>query len=90
MRSRSRFEPTSSIGPSIVVQRQTRIVLAGNHTLQAARRLGWTHIAVDWTDAEGESAMAVLIANNRTSDLANTDADRLLGALGSMHRHGVL
>lgn len=29
----------------IVVQKSTNFVLAGNHTLKAARKLGWTRIA---------------------------------------------
>lgn len=54
-------------------------VIAGNHRLEAARRLGWTHIAVvDADDLTEEQARAFAAADNRTSDLASYD-DALLG-----------
>jgi len=54
----------------IVVQRRTGYVLAGNHTLMSARRLGWEHLDVVYVDVDDEEARRILLADNRTSDLA--------------------
>jgi ParB-like chromosome segregation protein Spo0J len=52
-------------------------VLAGNHTLMAARDLGWEHIAVVTVDVDDDQAARIVAADNRTADLAEYD-DRLL------------
>lgn len=57
----------------------TATVIAGNHQLEAARRLGWTHIAVVEMDADDSRAMAFALADNRTNELGHTD-DTLLHA----------
>lgn len=68
----------------IVAQRSTRYILAGNHTWKAARRLGWKHIAVTWVDLDDQTAAQVLIADNRTSDLASYDDAALAALLRSL------
>ena len=57
----------------------TSTVIAGNHQLEAARSLGWTHIAVVEMDADDSRAMAFALADNRTNELGHTD-DALLHA----------
>lgn len=57
----------------------TSTVIAGNHQLEAARKLGWTHIAVIEMDADDSRAMAFALADNRTNELGHTD-DTLLHA----------
>jgi hypothetical protein len=52
-------------------------VLAGNHQLAAAKLLGWTHIAVVWTDDDDATAKAFALADNRVGDLGDYDADAL-------------
>lgn len=69
MRSLERFGQQKPI----VVQRSTGYVVAGNHTLEAARRLGWTTIQAVIQDLDDETARAYLIADNRTSDKASYD-----------------
>jgi len=66
----------------IVVNRGTHTgrpneVLAGNHTLKAARDLGWETIAAVTVDVDEDQAARIVLADNRTSDLATND-DRLL------------
>lgn len=61
----------------IVVQRSTNHVLAGNHTLQAARLLGWQQIAVTYIDCDDEQGVRILLADNRTNDLASYNDDKL-------------
>ena len=61
----------------IVANRRTRTVIAGNGTLEAARALGWTHIAVVFTDDDPVTAAGFAIADNRTAELAEWDAEAL-------------
>lgn len=55
-------------------------VLAGNHTLYAARELGWDSIDCVTVDVDEETAARIVLVDNRTADLAEND-DRLLAAL---------
>lgn len=55
-------------------------VIAGNGTLEAAKRMGWTHIDIARTSLEGSEATAYGIADNRAADLAEWD-NAALGAL---------
>lgn len=52
-------------------------VIAGNHQLEAAKRLGWQQIAVSVVDLDSEDALAFSLADNRISDLGVTDSDLL-------------
>lgn len=51
----------------------TFTVLAGNHQVEAAKRLGWTEIACVEFEGSKSSAVAYSLADNRTSELGNTD-----------------
>lgn len=65
----------------ICVRKQDMVVVAGNGTVQAARGLGWTHVAalVDaWTKVD---ARAYSVADNRTAELAEWDRDNLVSLL---------
>jgi ParB-like chromosome segregation protein Spo0J len=65
------------------------IVLAGNGTLEAAKALGWTDIAVTvappWDYA---TARAYALADNRTSDLSEWDQDTLVNQLIELDSEG--
>jgi ParB-like chromosome segregation protein Spo0J len=65
----------------IVVNRRTRRILAGNSTTAAARHLGWTNIWVAWVDTDDDGEKRIVLADNRTSDLATYDMDALGRAL---------
>lgn len=52
-------------------------VLAGNHTLMAARDLGWSDLAAVTVDVDDDQAARIVAADNRTADLGEYD-DRLL------------
>ena len=65
----------------IVANRRTSEVLAGWHTLKAARKLGWQMIAVTWVDVDPITAKRIVLADNRMSDLANYDDTALLDLL---------
>lgn len=63
-----------------IVARTDGTVIAGNHTLQAARQLGWTHIAVVRVDDDDATAKAFALADNRTAELGGYD-DQALDAM---------
>lgn len=68
---------------TIVAQRSTGHVLAGNHRLIAAQKLGIDEVPVYWADVDDDAARRILLTDNRTSDLAIYDevalADILAG-----------
>lgn len=64
----------------IVVNKRTGEVIAGNHTIMAAKSLGWEQIAAVWVDDDEATAKAYAIADNRTHDLGAYD-DQALAAL---------
>jgi len=66
------------------------MVVAGNGTLEAARALGWTEIAVTVVPSEwsAEQARAYALADNRTAELASWDEDVLLETLTELDLAG--
>jgi ParB-like chromosome segregation protein Spo0J len=65
----------------IVAQRSTGHVLAGNHTLIAAREAGMDEIAVSWIDVSDEEARRIMLVDNRASDLGTYDDAALVSLL---------
>lgn len=53
----------------VVVNRADNTVEAGNHTLAAARELGWSHIAAVLVDDDPQEASGYALADNRVGDL---------------------
>lgn len=80
MRSLERF---GQVKP-IIVQRSTGFVVAGNHTMEAAKRLGWTTINAMVMEMDDDKARAYLIADNRTSDRGSYDKSALTDLLGDV------
>jgi len=65
---------------ALVVQRSTGHILAGNHRFMAAEAEGLDRVPVIYVDADDEDAKAILVGDNRLSDLAENDPE-LLAAL---------
>jgi len=61
----------------IVANKRTGHILAGNHTYQAAKQLGWFEIAVTWVDVDEDQELKIVLIDNRTSDLASYDQTEL-------------
>lgn len=61
----------------IVVQKSTKKILAGNHTWLAAQSLGWKEIAVVFVDVDDVAAKRIVLADNKTNDLADYDGQIL-------------
>lgn len=68
----------------IVVNSRSGEVLAGNHTLMAARELGWTDIAATFVDVDEEQAARIALIDNRANDLAGYDERELEALLSSL------
>jgi ParB-like chromosome segregation protein Spo0J len=68
----------------LVVQASTRHVLAGNHTLKAARKLGWAEVDVVLVDVDDPQAARIVLSANRTADLGGYDDDALAQLLASL------
>ena len=69
---------------ALVVQRGTCFVCAGNHRLLAGRELGYTALPVTWIDCDDETALRVMIADNRTTRLGNDDPAALAELLAEL------
>lgn len=59
----------------------TYTVVAGNHQLTAAKKLGWDQVAVVVYDVDETRANAFALADNRTTELGNTDQQLVLELL---------
>lgn len=69
----------------LVVRADTREILAGNHTWQAAKHLGWSTIAISLVhDITDEEAARIVLADNRYSDLATYDNQALADLLATL------
>jgi hypothetical protein len=62
----------------------TITVIAGNHQLQAAKRLGWEEIACIFLEGDDKRAIAYALADNRTMELGYTDDDLLNNLLSTV------
>jgi ParB-like chromosome segregation protein Spo0J len=61
----------------VVVEKGTRRILSGNHTVIAAAGLGWTEIDAVFVDVTEDRGRRILLALNRTRDKARTNNDAL-------------
>jgi hypothetical protein len=59
-------------------------VLAGNHTLIAARSLAWTSMACVFVDVDNDAAARIVAADNRTGELGTYDSALLLALLSDL------
>jgi DNA modification methylase len=56
---------------AVVARWEKNIILAGNHRTKAALESGATTIPVIWVECTDEDAQRILLADNRTNDLAS-------------------
>ena len=68
----------------VVVDARNGNILAGNHTWRAAKSLGWDEIAAIHVDVNDDQAKRILLADNRTSDLATYDRPNLISLIESL------
>lgn len=66
---------------AVLAQESTGYILAGNHTWQAAYKMGAKTIPVIFIDCDDDTARRIVLADNRTADLADYDHAALFGEL---------
>ncbi len=74
LRANGQFQP-------LIVQEATRHVLIGNHTMKAASSIGWVSVDVAFLDVDDMAARKIVLAANRTADLATYDLEDLQALL---------
>lgn len=75
----------------VVIHRPTMRILAGHHVVEAARQLGWTHVAITYVEGDEEFCKKVILADNRTNDLSSyrdSDLQLLLESLPDLSATG--
>lgn len=72
---------------TIVAQVSTKRILAGNHRWQAAKSLGFEEVPVAWVDVDDETALRIMLADNRSSDLASNDFAELAKILEGLFQN---
>ena len=68
----------------ITVNKRNNEILAGNHTYQAAKKLGWNDIAVTFVDVDEATAAKIVAIDNKTSDMGGYDTTKLLELLDEL------
>lgn len=56
-------------------------ILAGNHTVMAAQRLGWETIDVHRVDVDDDTAKRIVIVDNKANDQSTYDVEDLVNLL---------
>jgi hypothetical protein len=67
---------------AIVVQKSTRLILAGNHRWLVAKELGLKRVLAHVVDVDDATARRILLADNRSADRATYDDPKLNEVLG--------
>lgn len=75
---------------AILAQKSTRRILAGHHRLLAAREAGIESLPTIWLDVDDATALAVLVGDNRTAELATWNDPMLLATLQQIQNDGLL
>ena len=66
---------------ALVVQESSGCILVGNHRWMAAKEAGLQEVPVMYVDVDDERAMRILLADNRTNDVASYDGEMLVDVL---------
>lgn len=69
---------------TLVVQKSSKRIIAGNHRYLAAQQAGATTIPIMEVDVDDATAMRILLADNRTNDLATYDQAALAALLSGI------
>lgn len=74
----------------LVVNRKDNVILAGNHTFKALKRLGWATAVVWYVDVSDEQAQQIMLVDNKLNDDATYDYEKLEKAIADMQDVGEL
>lgn len=75
---------------AVLVQRGTNFILAGNHRRKALAQRGAETVPVIWLDVDEQQARRILLADNKTADMADWDYSGLVRTLQDLHSEGGL
>lgn len=64
-----------------IVVNKDGTILAGNHTVMAAQRLGWETIDVHRVDVDDDTAKRIVIVDNKANDQSTYDVEDLVNLL---------
>lgn len=74
----------------VIAQKSTGHILAGNHRWKAAKESGADEIPVIWLDVDDDHALRILLADNKTNDLAEYDEGLLNELLSDLAENSSL
>jgi len=69
---------------AIIAQRSSGHILVGHHRLKAAEQLGAKEVPVTWVDVDNARALKIMLADNRTAELARRDDEKLAELLSEL------
>jgi hypothetical protein len=69
---------------SVVVNTNTKHILAGNHRVMAAKALGWDTVPVQWVDVTPEEELRILVVDNRTTRIGQDDSTKITDILAEL------
>lgn len=69
---------------TVLVQEGTNVILAGTHTWMAAKKLGWSEVAVNYISVGEEQAVQIMLADNRAADGGQTDEGAVFQMLATL------
>lgn len=75
---------TNGFYGTIVANKRTGHILAGNHRYAVAKQLGFADVPVAWVDVDDEEELRILIADNRTTRLGIDNEERLAELLAEL------
>lgn len=74
----------------LVVNRKDNVILAGNHTYRAIKRLGWAKALVWYVDVNDQQAKQIVLVDNKLNDDATYDYEKLEKAIKELQDVGEL
>lgn len=74
---------------TIIVQKSSNTIIAGNHRYLAAKEVGFKKIPVAYVDVDDDRALAMMVGDNRVGDLATNDDNMLLDLLNRLNASDV-
>ena len=74
----------------IIARTENSMILAGHGSWMAAKRRGIAKVPVVWVDVDEATAKRILLADNRTNDLATYDDSALVALLSTIAEESTL
>ena len=78
---------------AVVAQKATGYILAGNHRYRVAKKKGATEIPVIWKDVDDDTALKILLVDNKSADMGDYDEavlEELLASLETLDGTGYI